>query len=309
MSSVLRKKFGAGGGIPPTILQCAPFWELLTASVAHWTTSVFALESSPSISLRKVLTGSDSGDRIADCFAFTSLSAGDGAICAVALNRSSAMRYAAIRMHQDASGFRKAPDLFLKLMVERAAQSLWTTMSEALEPDSQFGEPVTLTDLSGRSDALGDSDPYLNVRFCMSGDGDEDGWLLEGDEEPPEMQLVLNIDKVRAIVRNMQVHTDSHPAKPGAGRDTLRKRVRESSVSLDAIIDRLPLTIGECARLEVGQVIALPNVEPGRMTLCAETINGSFPISHGELGVWKGFRALKLDAPVPESVIREIAEI
>jgi hypothetical protein len=46
-----------------------------------------------------------------------------------------------------------------------------------------------------------------------------------------------------------------------------------------------------------------------KLVLSADTVSGSLPISQGELGAWKGFRALKLRSPVPEDVIREIAEI
>ena len=111
------------------------------------------------------------------------------------------------------------------------------------------------------------------------------------------------------MVRQLQSGSVVHVQAEQDGRDTLRKRVRGSTVVLDAVLHSVSMTIGECSRLEVGQIIALPEVKMNKLDLCAETVNGSLPISQGELGAWKGQRALKLHAPVPEDVIKEIAEI
>ena len=72
---------------------------------------------------------------------------------------------------------------------------------------------------------------------------------------------------------------------------------------------REPLTLGACSRLEVGQVLELPGTESGQLSLYAETMNGNVAISQGELGVWKGHRALKLSEPLLDSFIKEIAGI
>ena len=91
--------------------------------------------------------------------------------------------------------------------------------------------------------------------------------------------------------------------------NALRNSVRHSAIRLDAVLAKLPLTLGACSRLEVGQVLELPGTESGRLSLYAETMNGNVAISQGELGVWKGHRALKLSEPLLDSFIKEIAGI
>jgi flagellar motor switch/type III secretory pathway protein FliN len=79
-------------------------------------------------------------------------------------------------------------------------------------------------------------------------------------------------------------------------------------MTLDAVLERLSLTIGECAKLEIGTVLPLSGAVAGKLSLTAETINGSVDIGSGELGVWKRQRALKLSTPVSVSFVQEIAE-
>jgi flagellar motor switch protein FliM len=69
------------------------------------------------------------------------------------------------------------------------------------------------------------------------------------------------------------------------------------------------MTIGQCSRLEVGQVIALPDVDTASVSLRAETVNGAVDIGKCEMGVWKQQRALKLKTPILEPFTRELARL
>jgi hypothetical protein len=68
------------------------------------------------------------------------------------------------------------------------------------------------------------------------------------------------------------------------------------------------MTIGECAKIEVGTVLPLAGADAGRLSLSANTINGSVDIGTGELGVWKCQRALKLRTPNSENFAQEIVD-
>ena len=80
-------------------------------------------------------------------------------------------------------------------------------------------------------------------------------------------------------------------------------------IRLDGVLERLTLSIGECSRFEVGQLIALPDVDTTRVSLQAETVNGSVDIGQCEMGVWKRQRALKLKTPILEPFTRELAKL
>jgi flagellar motor switch protein FliM len=80
-------------------------------------------------------------------------------------------------------------------------------------------------------------------------------------------------------------------------------------ITLNCVLDRLSLTIGDCSRFEVGQVLSLPDVNTARVSLQAETVNGSVEIGHCEMGVWKRQRALKLTTPILEPFTRELAKL
>jgi Type III flagellar switch regulator (C-ring) FliN C-term len=305
---VLRKKIEAGGGLPPVVRQCDALWASLSSAISQWSQDVYGLTAIPAMASQKVLTGSEPAGIFGSSYAFVSVSQTVGPVVAVAINPTGARQYAATRLRQDVGTLKSAPDLFLRLMSEHAARALWTRVVASVTKQAPATVPH-LADFSASGDAFGDDTTYLSLLYTLGGDGGEDSWLMEGDEEGPEIRLVLKLDDVKKLVRTLQENVKPKAAPDETGRDVLRKRVRNTTVVLDAVLESMPMTIGECSELEVGQVLALPNAKMDKLVLNAGTVSGSLPISQGELGAWKGFRALKLRLPVPEDVIREIAEI
>jgi putative acetyltransferase len=98
-------------------------------------------------------------------------------------------------------------------------------------------------------------------------------------------------------------------ASSGQGSETLRASVKSSMITVDGVLHRLSLTIGQCSRFEVGQLIELPEVDTTRVSLRAETVNGHADIGLCEMGVWKNQRALKLTTPIHEPFTRELANL
>lgn len=310
MSSVLRKKIKAAGGIPPKILQCAPFWAALKSATAQWGSQAFSHELHPQVILRQVLAGRQAQAVLAERFSFVPFAPQPGALRAVSIDRAGAARYAARRLHQETAGLQSASDLFLKLMAEQPAQALWKAIAEAISTGARPAGAIAITDPVNAPDALDPNERYLLTGLSLTAEGAEDGWLLEGGDEPPEVQLLFKLDHVHQFVRVEEQRANTPTEGPGpAGRNVLRNSVRHSAIRLDAVLEKLPLTLGACSRLEVGQVLELPGTESGRLSLYAETMNGNVAISQGELGVWKGHRALKLSEPLLDSFIKEIAGI
>lgn len=310
MSSVLQKKIKAAGGIPPRILHCTAFWDALKTATASWASKAFSHDLQSRVILKQVLSGRKALPILAERFSFVPSAPASGALCAVSVDRPGAARYAAHRLHQEAAAMQSASDLFLKLMTEQPATALWTVVAEAVSTGAMPGFGVQLADPSSAPDSIDPDERYLLVGLSLAAEGSEDGWLLEGEEDPPEVQLLFRLDHVQQFARVEAQRGNTKAAGPGpAGQSTLRNSVRHSSIRLDAVLEKLPLTIGDCSRLEVGQVLELPGVEAGQLSLYAETMDGSVAISRGELGVWKGQRALKLQEPLLERFVKEIALI
>ena len=306
MSAVLRKKISAAGGLPPRLVQCAPLWDVLAGAVRRWSSKVYSGDLDATITSRRIVSAQDAQKRFAERFSFSPLTMPAGALIAVSIDRPGATRYAASRLHQPGSSLEDASDLFLRLMNEQTAHSLWANVQHAIgaSEEAALGDPAALPDIIGPSARL------AQVSILLAAEGGEDGWLLEGGEEVPEIRLYFDLAKLEKVADRVRARVLADgDAKEQPDRAALRSRLRQSSIRLEAVLDTVPMSVGECSRLNVGDVMALPGIEAGRLTLCAETMNGRAAIGEGEMGNWKGHRALKLNGPVIESFIREIAEI
>ncbi len=310
MSTVLRKKIKAAGGIPQTLLQCGVFWNSLQNASQAWAKKSFGHELASSVIHRAIIGGRDAAAQLDERFGYICLPHSTTGLRAISIDRQAAGRYASMRLGQSLETLGGAPPLFLRLMADHPARALWKLVAEAVPAGPALPEDFSVADPAGVPDSLGPDERFLQIGMSLSASGSEDGWLLEGEEEPPEIQLYFELESVKAYALAAQRKSAARAAvQEGPTRDNLRKSMRRSTIGLDAVLEKLPLTIAEISRLEVGQVLELPGVEPGVLSLCAETMHGSVVISQGELGTWKGKRALKLQAPLLESFVQEIAEI
>lgn len=309
VSAVLRKKISAAGGLPPKIQQCAPLWGALMAAVQRWAASVYGAELTGRLMQSQVVASAVAQRDLGHRFAFVPLTKTAGPLLAVAIDRAGAARYAAIRLRQPTENLLQAADLFLKLMSEQPANLLWDNVQEALQQTSGAEHALTLVDPAVASEAIGPDVRVAQVAIAMAAEGGEDGWLLEGGEEPPEVQLYFDLKQLEELAGKFR--TKARAKSSGHDlhdREMLRARIRQSSIRLDAVLDSLVLSVGEASRLNVGDVLPLSPDGTGRLTLCAETMTGQAEIATGEMGNWKGQRALKLGGPVNEGFLRELAE-
>ncbi|WP_300380623.1 FliM/FliN family flagellar motor switch protein [Henriciella sp.] len=308
MSAVLRKKIQLAGGLAPKILQCSPLWDGVVAGAEAWAGNAYGHELDARIISRRVISGRSTHERLEEGFSFVPLTKTSSPLAAISIDRPGAARYAAVRLNQKSESLMNASELFLKLLCEQPAHALWEAVGNAL---SIIGETMPpLGDIEAMPEAIEPHDRIVQVSLSLTTEGGEDGWLLEGGEEPPEIRLFFELAGLEKLARSLARQARSHAAGPAAGSQAaLRSRLRQSSIRLDGVLDQFDMSIGECARLEVGQVLPLNGNETGQLALCAETMNGSVAISQGEMGNWKGQRALKLNAPVIDSFVREIAGI
>lgn len=299
MSSVLRRKIEAGAGIPPTILQYQDFWDMLQAKVAAWIFDTFGIETKGTPDIRKVVPGNIAASQLDGLQSLVFSARVSPGLCALGVDTAGAALNAGQRLSQADSPMDGASALFLKLMFEAPGLGLWRSLAASLDGHLQAGGAASLTDPAGAAGGFDPAHRYLMIGFSFA-----------KGEAKARLWLVFHIDYVlRHAHEVLDQGSSRRGAAGGRAHDSLRASMRSSTILLDGVLDRLQMTIGQCSRLEVGQVLPLSEADTSRITLRAETVNGSVAIGVAEMGVWKRQRALKLSTPILEPFTQELAKL
>jgi hypothetical protein len=299
MSSVLRKKIEAGAGIPPTILQFHAFWDPLQAKVAAWIFETFGIETRAVPDARRVCPGNIASHQLGELLSFGFNGKFSPGICAVSIDEQGAELNAIQRLQQEDGGLEGVSPLFKKLLFEAPAIALWRSIASGFSDHTVLGSHAPFSELPQAAGGFEPAQRYLMAGYsCTRGDKAARIWIT------------FSLDYVTALLAEHEtLAASSRQAASSQGRGTLRESVRASTIIVDGVLDRIKLTIGECSRLEVGQILPLPEVDTSNVSLRAETVNGSVDIGHCEMGVWKHQRALKLKTPILEPFTRELAKL
>lgn len=299
MSAVLRKKIDSGAGVPPSILQMQEFWEQLLSNTDDWARDAFGIETQPIVSSRRVIGGRAANALLENPFTLFFAADVSPGLCAVAMDERCAIQCAATRLHQDAAGLEGASALFLKLLSEQPTLSLWQQFAAGMaDHNTQMQKPPQV-EASGVAGGLDATSRYLEVDLTLTFDG-----------QTSQIKVLYFLDYMQRYARTYVRQLAERKSKAcSQSPKSLSDSVRASAIALDAVLDRMTLTIGECSQLEIGSVLPLNSADAGRLSLSAETVNGSVDIGSGELGVWKRQRAVKLHTPISESFAREIVEL
>lgn len=299
MSSVLRKKIEAGAGMPPTILQFHEFWEPLQANVSAWLTETFNVAVTAIPDTRRVVAGNVAAHELDSRLTFVFNGKFSPGLCAIAVDERGAALNAGLRLNQGSDSLEGVSPLFQRLLFETPAMTLWRAIASGLNDHVLLGSHAPFAELSLATGGFEAAHRYLIVGYKLAQEGgDARVWVVFS------MDYVQNraIEFAKLAARQRETASSS-------GRGALRESVRLSAITIEGILDRIPMTIGECSRLEVGQLITLADVDTARISLQAETVNGSVEIGQCEMGVWKRQRALKLKTPILEPFTRELAKL
>jgi hypothetical protein len=299
VSSILRKKIEAGAGVPPSIANLRPFWEQVQSSAEAWAHTNLGEDATVKIIARRVIGASAAADILEDPFTFFMVASLSPGIASLTLDNRIAVQCAAARLHQDAESLADASALFLKLLCEQTSVVLWQKMAGPLEGHETSAAKSPLCD---RESVVGGFD---NARRYMRVDIE-----LEFGGDVSVLKVMYEFDFIQKHAQSALRHEEMRKQQAcQQSPKSLSASVRASTISLDAVLERMTLTIAECSRLEVGNILPLSNADANRLSLCAETINGSVDIGLGELGVWKRQRAVKLHTPISENFAREIVDL
>ena len=296
VSAVLRKKIDAGAGIPPSMMQLQPFWLKLQTCTREWAADTYGILPDISLASRRAVSGAEARQTLDQEAAFYFSATLSPGLAGIALDSAGAVRNAAVRMDQDIDSLADASPLFLKLLAEQAGLDLAQAVSSDLFKTEQG---VTATaDPAAAAGGFNAANRYLVIEY-----------KLQLDEDVTRVWFAFAFDYLQKFSASSLRDAADHKAQARHhSRKSLSDSVLASTTTLDAVLDRLSLTIGECAKLEVGTVLPLSGADAGKLSLSADTLNGCVDIGSGELGVWKRQRALKLTTPISENFAQEIVD-
>ena len=132
---------------------------------------------------------------------------------------------------------------------------------------------------------------------------------IELGDETYSMVIFIDYEALLQLSHTMaQSEAQDSAQEDPDTRRRLQTIVQATPVPLNVILEQLPMTIGECSRITIGSEFVLPGVSLSSLKLFAQTSEGDVEIAAGALGVWKQFRALKLNRPVNKDFVMTIGD-
>lgn len=278
------------------MLQNRSFWMTLESVVGNWLDEILGGENKVRLQSREVCRGAALTDDLFGAYLYGFEAGDDDFIVAVSVDNLIAARVAANKMQQDPANLAEAPQLFLQLLLEAPARDL------GLATASAFG-------MVGEGE---DDEPPASVAFenlAVEGNCLLIYYLCDLEGQAVRIGVALKLDKTIALAMassddGIAAAQNEEDNKPPSLSEPL---VQNSSVNLEIILDRLPMSVAECARLETGSVITLPGTHRSKLIVSANTVDGPVDIAMGELGVWKHQRAVRLKSNIDPAFIQEVS--
>ncbi|MEL6728474.1 MAG: FliM/FliN family flagellar motor C-terminal domain-containing protein [Pseudomonadota bacterium] len=292
MTGVLRKKLESSGGLPPSVLQNQVFWVSLETVLANWMNKTLGGENELRLQSREVCRGTALSEDLFGAYLYGFQSDVPDFILGVSIDNLIAARIAGEKLQQSPDSLMEAPQLFLQLLIEphagEIAQDVATTF-EALNAEGEGPETVPFDSMEVEGSCL------LVYYICD----------IEG--QAVRLGVALKLDRVIAFAAANKDGLASADGSNDSSTATIQTpRVQNSKLKLNVIIDRVPMSIADCARLEPGTVISLPGTDRAKLTISARTVDGPVDIATGELGVWKHQRAVRLKTEIEPSFLQEV---
>ena len=298
MTSVLEKKMASNTRLPPSLLGYQDYWEVLEDHISRWMLATFEIECQPDTEIRVNIDAKAATELIGERNGYV-IGDSDAVLPrAIWFSPSITTRYAAERLGDKPEKLAGTSPIFLRLICETPTSELVKRVSEWLVLSTTSPALLDPADIAYTSSPLEPTDRFVHTEVAMHVDDEsyKVGFLVELDRF-----LQLHTERVRAI--------RSGASALGSSSATLKNSVRASYLDIEAIIERLDMTVAECSRLEIGQEIDLPDANRQSIRLVAKTLTGDEEIATGELGVWKHNRAFKLSTPVSESFLRNTVDL
>lgn len=265
----------------------------LETIIANWLNDTLGGENQLRLQSREVCRGTALNEDLFGAYLFGFASETPDFIVATSIDNLIAARVAAGKLEQDAESLAEAPQLFLQLLLEKPATDLANAVAAAFGAIAEDGDGLDTVAF----ESLEIEGSCLLIYYLCD---------IEG--QAIRIGVALKLDRVIAYAASVGDGVASGEAASGPNAASLSEsRVQNSSVQLNVIIDRVPMSVAECVRLEPGSVITLPGTDRSKLTIAAKTVDGPVDIAIGELGVWKHQRAVRLKTEIEPTFLHEVS--
>lgn len=296
MSEGLRKKLKLATALAPSLLDQKSLWSTLEATVERWgyanlPETVLIADAQ----LRKA-SGQDALAWLSDFQKTFFRGSESPVLVAVGFDDVAVSLIACNRLGGDSQSAEEAPHLLTRLLAEQAAVQLRQTLSSHPVIGGDNSSNTTNAEPADVAGGFGAEARYILADYPVALNGQHASVRLVFEAGAFANRALGMVQPVKDTQRQMEHRT------------MLRDSICSSGIHLNAILETMQITIGDCARLEVGDTIEMPGVDLAKLSLCTETTNGQIRICDAELGIWKQHRAMRVNGPVSEGFARKVWE-
>ena len=208
--------------------------------------------------------------------------------------------------------------LLLQPMAKRIGESLSIILNSDIALEPQIG--LSFSALGIGKPALKAMGERVNLKLCIKpltaeNADPNDSEKNNQNEDALFIELILPRTRIEDLMRAApRASEDSapvlDPTHPWAVH--MREAVNAANVPVRAVVESCAMTVAECTRLEIGQVIALPGVSLDAVELFIDMETGPdakpMPVSlaQGSLGIFKKNRALKMSEEIAPDFIQDL---
>ncbi len=137
---------------------------------------------------------------------------------------------------------------------------------------------------------------------------------LTTEEDASDNENTIKIYFAEPMVRTLTAMAQSQksqktidPTNPWANH--MRTMVMDSTQMLEVVIEDITMSIADCTRLELGQIITLPGASHTRLNINARSTGGIQMIATSTLGIYKTNKAVKLLDDIDPLFLAGIADV
>ncbi len=283
MSGVLRKKIELAAGLPPSLVKCERLWLKLASTLNIWADEAFGEQSFFALDARRVCRGALADKLLANSEVAYFDSAVSPGMRAVAVDEVTMTALAASRLGVAPDDLKSAPAILKRLVFARSASNLWGGLAAAL-PDHDSAdapEPVVNAAIGEATFTPDASYVLLNTASGETGDG-------------LHVSIVFSLDFLMNNLSHLGTDQMPETGKAGQTHQRLETVAFDANVRMDAVIDRLEMSLADCYRLDVGDVLVLAGAQDKQISLEVDGFTEKVRIGTGSMGAWKDRRAIRV---------------
>lgn len=143
----------------------------------------------------------------------------------------------------------------------------------------------------------------FGLKQAASDDAGDENSADSKNDETYKFTLTLPQTALQQIAtQHVSFAVQSDAGAPGPWADQIFKSMKTATIPIRGVVETCKMTVADCTRLEVDDIIKLPGASLQSVSLQTEMREGTVKIGHATLGVYKSNWALKLSADLNEEI-------